>query len=169
MALRVQGLVEGDLDRLQEAVAVLAPAPRRLEHARALVDLGAALRRANRRADARAELAAGMELADRCGATALAARARGELVACGARPRRLQRTGVDSLTPSELRVAQLAASGLTNREIAQALFVTRKTVETHLAGVYRKLGVNDRGGLPAKLQEGVPDAKPAAPREAVAS
>jgi len=133
-----------------------------------LVDLGAALRRANRRADAREELAAGMELADRCGATALAARAHEELVACGARPRRLQRTGVDALTPSELRVAQLAASGLTNREIAQALFVTRKTVETHLAGVYRKLGVNDRGGLPAKLQEGVPDAKPPARREAVA-
>jgi DNA-binding CsgD family transcriptional regulator len=168
MALRIAGLVTGDLELLREAVATLAPSPRRLEHARALVDLGAALRRANRRAGARGELAAGMELADRCGAAALAARARAELVACGARPRRLQRTGVDALTPSELRVAQLAATGLTNREIAQALFVTRKTVETHLAGVYRKLGVNERGGLPAKLREGVPDAKPRSVEEALA-
>ena len=125
------------------------------------MDLGAALRRANRRAEAREELAAGMELAHRCGADALAARAREELVACGARPRRLVRTGVDALTPSELRVAQLAAAGHSNREIAQALFVTRKTVETHLGGIYRKLGVNAREHLAGKLQDPPPDAKPA--------
>ena len=87
-----------------------------------------------------------------------AARARGGCV----------RTGVDALTPSELRVAQLAAAGHSNREIAQALFVTRKTVETHLGGIYRKLGVNAREHLAAKLQDPPPDAKPRAAREAVA-
>ena len=152
----------------EAAVGALAPSPRRLEHARALVDLGAALRRANRRAEAREPLADGMDLAHRCGADVLAARARDELVACGARPRRLLRTGVDALTPSELRVAQLAAAGHSNREIAQALFVSRKTVETHLGGIYRKLGVNAREHLGAKLQDPPPDAKPAPPMEAVA-
>ena len=100
--------------------------------------------------------------------TPLAARAREELVACGARPRRLVRTGVDALTPSELRVAQLAAAGHSNREIAQALFVTRKTVETHLGGIYRKLGVNAREQLAGKLQDPPPDAKPRRGPEAVA-
>jgi DNA-binding CsgD family transcriptional regulator len=169
MALRAQGLVTGEVERLQAAVAALAPTPRRLEHARALVDLGAALRRANRRAEAREPLAAGMDLAQRCGATSLAARAREELVACGARPRRLLRSGVDALTPSELRVAQLAAAGRSNREIAQTLFVTRKTVETHLGGVYRKLGVNAREQLGPKLQDPPPDANRPAGQEAVAS
>ncbi len=168
MALRIQGLVTGELELLRAGVDALAPSPRRLEYARARVDLGAALRRANRRADAREELAAGMELAHHCGADALAARARDELVACGARPRRLVRTGVDALTPSELRVAQLAAAGQSNREIAQALFVTRKTVETHLGGIYRKLGVNAREHLAGKLQDPPPDAKATAGREAVA-
>jgi ATP/maltotriose-dependent transcriptional regulator MalT len=168
MALRAQGLIEGDLELLRRAVDTLAPTPRRLEHARALVDLGAALRRANRRAEAREPLAAGMDLAHRCGATALVERARVELRACGARPRRVVRSGVDALTTSELRVARLAAAGLTNREIAQTLFVTRKTVETHLAGVYRKLGVNARERLAEKVQGASPDASPARAREAVA-
>jgi DNA-binding CsgD family transcriptional regulator len=168
MALRAHGLVAGDLESLRAAVAALASSPRRLEHARALVDLGAALRRTNRRAEAREPLATGMDLAHRCAADVLAARARAELVACGARPRRLLRSGVDALTPSELRVAQLAAAGHSNREIAQALFVTRKTVETHLAGIYRKLGVNAREHLAAKLQDPPPEAKAAAGREAVA-
>jgi DNA-binding CsgD family transcriptional regulator len=168
MALRVQGVIEGDLKLLRRAVDALAPTPRRLEHTRALVDLGAALRRANRRAEAREPLAAGMELAHRCGATALVERARVELRACGARPRRVMRSGVDALTTSELRVAQLAAAGLTNREIAQTLFVTRKTVETHLAGVYRKLGVNARERLAEKVQGASPEASAPPARERVA-
>ncbi len=168
MTLRAHGLIAGDVGTLREAVRALAASPRRLEHARTLVDLGATLRRANRRAEAREPLADGMDLAHRCGADALAQRAREELLACGARPRRLLRTGVDALTPSELRVAQLAAAGHSNREIAQALFVSRKTVETHLGGIYRKLGVNAREHLAAKLQDPPPDAKPAAAREAVA-
>jgi DNA-binding CsgD family transcriptional regulator len=78
------------------------------------------------------------------------------------------RSGVDALTTSELRVAQLAAAGLTNREIAQTLFVTRKTVETHLAGVYRKLGVNARERLAEKVQGASPEASAPPARERVA-
>ncbi len=92
-----------------------------------------------------------MEFAQRCGATALSRRAHDELVAAGARPRRLVVSGVEALTASERRVADLAADGLTNREIAQALFVTEKTVEGHLSHVYMKLDVKSRSQLPAAL------------------
>jgi DNA-binding CsgD family transcriptional regulator len=71
--------------------------------------------------------------------------------ATGARPRRMVRTGVDALTPSELRVARMAATGMTNREIAQALFVTARTVETHLTHAYPKLGIVSREDLGAAL------------------
>ena len=104
-----------------------------------------------RRADAREPLAAGMELAHRCAAVPLAARAREEFVATGARPRRAVRTGADALTPSELRVARMAAGGMTNREIAQGLFVTPRTVETHLTHAYGKLGITSRDGLGSAL------------------
>jgi tetratricopeptide (TPR) repeat protein len=124
LALRALGLVDGSVEALREAVAVLAATPARLEHARALVDLGAVLRRGNQRSAARAELARGQELARRCGADALVDRAREELTAAGARPRTFALTGVESLTPAERRVAKLAASGLSNRDVAQSLFVT---------------------------------------------
>ena len=87
----------------------------------------------------------------RCGALRLAGRAREELVAAGARPRRAALSGRDALTPSERRVAQLAADGMTNREIAQALFVTEKTVETHLGRAFMKLGVRSRKQLAQAL------------------
>jgi DNA-binding CsgD family transcriptional regulator len=154
IALRAAGLVEGGaegVELLREAVAELEGSPARLEHARALTDLGAAMRRRGRRALAREPLRRGLDLAQRCGAVALAARAHAELVATGARPRRLVLRGVDALTPSERRVSDLAADGLTNREIAQALFVTEKTVETHLAHVFRKLDLGSRSQLPAAL------------------
>jgi DNA-binding NarL/FixJ family response regulator len=125
--------------------------------ARALTELGAALRRGNRRADAREPLAAGLELAERCGASALAERAREELIATGARPRRAMRTGVDALTPGERRVASLAAGGQTNRDIAQALFVTEKTIETHLSHAYRKLDIHSRSQLTSALAARPPD------------
>ena len=96
----------------------------------------------------------GLELAAACGASALAEHARTELRAAGARPRRVARSGVDSLTPSERRVAALAAEGLTNAEIAQALFVTVRTVEMHLSAVYRKLEIASRAGLPARSRRG---------------
>jgi DNA-binding CsgD family transcriptional regulator len=149
-ALHAAGLLErGErgVDLMNEATAVLADAPAPLERAHALIDLGAALRRAGRRADAREPLREGQDAAFRCGATALVDRAREELAAAGARPRSLVVTGVEALTPSERRVARMAAEGLANPEIAQALFVSRKTVEMHLSHAYRKLSIGSRAEL----------------------
>ena len=157
VALRAAGLVEegaGGLDLLRESADVLAGSPALLERARSVTELGAALRRANRRAEARGLLEEGLELAQRCGAAPVAERAHAELLATGARPRRLVRTGVESLTASERRVAQMAAEGMTNREIAQALFVTPKTVEMHLSNAYRKLDIRARSQLAGALGGG---------------
>jgi DNA-binding CsgD family transcriptional regulator len=154
IALRVRGLVEGGsngIDSLRESVDVLAASPARLEHARALTDLGAALRRSGAKSEARDHLRLGLDLAADCGATGLANRARSELVAAGGKPRRERISGIDSLTPQEHRIAELAAGGQSNREIAQALFLTRKTIETHLSNVYAKLGIRSRAELTAAL------------------
>jgi DNA-binding CsgD family transcriptional regulator len=129
------------LELLAEAVRVGRAAPPRLEYVNALVDLGAATRRANQRTAARPPLREGVELAEHGGATALARRASEELVATGARSRRVILRGIEALTPSERRVADLAAGGLTTRQIAHVLFVTPKTVEFHLRHVYRKLDI----------------------------
>jgi DNA-binding CsgD family transcriptional regulator len=156
IALRAHALVEGGeslVPRLGEAADVLERSPARLEHARALVDLGAALRRAGSRAEARGILERGGETAWRCGARPLVGRARTELRAAGGPSSDPFGTRVEQLTVSERRVAELAAEGLTNPEIAQALFVTRKTIETHLGHVYRKLGVRGRGRLARALGE----------------
>jgi DNA-binding CsgD family transcriptional regulator len=153
VALRAGALVNGTpVDRLREAVDVLAGSPARLEHARALTDLGAALRRENRRAEARGTLEEARDLADRCGATALAETARTELRAAGGRSGDPFGDPLAQLTVSERRVAELAAEGRSNPEIAQALFVTRKTVETHLGHVYRKLDIAGRGELARALR-----------------
>ncbi|SEG63455.1 regulatory protein, luxR family [Nonomuraea solani] len=149
-ALRVAGLVARpgpDLGLLAEACHTLQETPAVLEHARALVDLGAALRRAGRRNECRQPLRQGLELADRMHARLLAERARTELHAAGVRPRRAAVTGIDALTPAERRVALLALHGHSNSQIAQALFVTIKTVETHLARAYRKLAITNRRQL----------------------
>jgi DNA-binding CsgD family transcriptional regulator len=152
VALRAGALVHGaPVDRLREATDVLAGSHARLEHARALVDLGAAMRRDNRRAEARGALEEGLDLAERCDAAALAETARTELLAAGGRSSDPFGEGVAQLTVSERRVAELAAEGRSNPEIAQALFVTRKTVETHLGHVYRKLDIGGRGELPQVL------------------
>ena len=150
VALRVAGLCHGGkrgLGLLEESVEVLQDSPASLERATSLCELGAALRRARRRVDSRPHLREAVELAHRCGAQPLAERARTELVASGARPRRVALSGVESLTASELRVCQLAADGMSNAEIAQALFVTRRTVETHLGNAYRKLEITSRAEL----------------------
>ncbi|MGN6170584.1 MAG: helix-turn-helix transcriptional regulator, partial [Solirubrobacteraceae bacterium] len=150
------GLAEGGprgLELLRESVTVREGSPALLERARSLGELGAALRRSGRRGDAREPLAEALDLAARCGARPLAARVREELNATGARPRREWRTGVEALTPGELRVARLAAEGQTNREIAQTLYVTLKTVEAHLARGYAKLGITARSELPEGLGE----------------
>src|SRR5579884_1156034 len=144
-ALRVLGACEGGeagMARLRLAVELGEAAPPRLETVHALVDWGAALRRNNERAAAREPLLRAVDLAQRGGALALVERARVELAATGARPRRgALLSGPASLTPSERRIALLAAEGRSNREIAGTLFVTPKTVEYHLRNAYRKLGI----------------------------
>ncbi|HET9673553.1 MAG TPA: LuxR C-terminal-related transcriptional regulator, partial [Gaiellaceae bacterium] len=139
----VVGGVEGE-PHLHEALAILEGSPAKLARARALYELGASLRRRNQRAEGRDHLRRVLELATACGAAELAEQAKEELLASGARPRTTAISGAESLTPSESRVARMAAEGLTNREIAQALFVTPKTVEVHLGSAYRKLGISSR-------------------------
>jgi DNA-binding CsgD family transcriptional regulator len=153
-ALRAAGLAEGGtrgIELLRQAVDVLEDSPARLDRARAMTDLGATLRRAGQRIQAREALRPALDLAHRCGALALTERTRTELIAAGGRPRRLVLTGLDALTPSERRVAQLAATGLPNREIAQHLSVTARTVEGHLTHSYQKLDITSREQLPAAL------------------
>jgi DNA-binding CsgD family transcriptional regulator len=153
--LRRRGVVLGDQageESLREAVAVVEGSTAKLERAHALVELGAMLRRTGRRREAREPLRDGLELARICGAPPLAERAEHELRATGASPRNVIRLGFDSLTTSERRVSQMAASGLSNKQIAQALFVTVKTVETHLSRSYQKLDVTSRVKLAAALR-----------------
>jgi DNA-binding CsgD family transcriptional regulator len=150
-ALRIQGLVLDEPDLLADAERALAGSLAHLDHARSLIDLGAALRRRGARVRSREPLLAGMETAHRCGAQPLVERAITELRAAGARPRSVVRTGVAALTPSERRIAELAAAGRSNREIAGELFVTKATVETHLRSIFRKLDVRSRGQLRSRL------------------
>jgi DNA-binding CsgD family transcriptional regulator len=156
IALRAHALVGPPADRpdgLAAALDVLAASPARLEHARVLLDLGATLRAAGKRTAARDPLLEALALSARCGATALERRARAELAAIGVRPRNTDRSGSHSLTPSERRVVELAATGGTNRDIAQTLFVTEKTVETHLGRAFRKLDISSRRQLPDVLAQ----------------
>ena len=153
-ALRAAGLVEGGadgIDLLRESAMAVEGSAATYERARSLAALGAALRRAGHRRDAREPLREALDIADRGGALRLAITAREELVSAGARPRRAALNGRDALTPSERRVAALAADGLSNREIAQALFVTVRTVEGHLTQTYMKLDVGCREQLAAAL------------------
>jgi DNA-binding CsgD family transcriptional regulator len=154
IALRCHGIAAGGrqgIGLLEESVGVLDGSGARLEHARCLCELGAALRRAGRRGAAAASLREALDLAAQCAADALAARAREELRAAGARPRRDVMRGRDALTASELRIAQMAAAGATNRQIAQSLFLTLRTVETHLTHAYRKLDIGSRTELAGAL------------------
>jgi DNA-binding CsgD family transcriptional regulator len=156
VALRASALVGAPEDRLavlREAVECLERSPGALDRARALIDLGGELRRGGQRRDARERLRVGLDLAHRCEASALAARAHEELVAAGARPRRERLSGSEALTPRERQVALLAARGVRNREIAQRLFITQKTVEWHLGNAFRKLELHSRDSLIGALGE----------------
>jgi DNA-binding CsgD family transcriptional regulator len=156
IAFRTLGLIEhgqAQLDLLRAATRELERSPALLERARAQLELGAALRRAGQRTESRQPLRTALDLADRCGAVPVAQRAREELLAAGGRPRRARISSVEALTASELRVARRAASGHTNREIAEELFVTVKVVEKHLASAYRKLGIQGRGELAGLLSQ----------------
>jgi len=160
LALRAAGLVtrgSAGAVHLAESVRLLERAGTAVDLARTLTEHGALLRRAGRRSDARGPLRRALDLATRCGALAIARRAREELVAAGAKPRRERISGVEALTASELRVVQLAAQGLTNRQIAQALFITMRTVSAHLGHVYAKLNIDDRAGLAAVMSGAPPN------------
>jgi DNA-binding CsgD family transcriptional regulator len=148
-ALAQAGSREERIERLRSALELLDGPSARLERARVLTDLGAAERRTGLSREAKASLAEALELATVCHAAPVAERARSELLAAGARPRRTPLHGRDALTASEARVARLAAQGLSNTAIAQTLFISRKTVEKHLANAYRKLGIASRGELDA--------------------
>lgn len=152
-AVALTGDPEHRASMLEAAVAVLDGAGARLDQAYAVVDHGADLRARGRRSDAREALLAGLDLADRCGSTRLAARAVEELHTVGARPRRARRSGADALTATERRVAGMAAAGMSNVEIAQDLFVTRKAVEKHVSAVLAKLGIGSRKLISEALGE----------------
>ena len=134
---------------IEESVAVLADSPARLEYGWSLAALGTSLRHARKTSEAREPLSEALGIAQRASAIGLERHVREELAAAGAAPRATDFQGMDALTPSERRVAGLAVEGMTNREIAQALFVTPKTVEVHLSNVYKKLDVKSRKDLPA--------------------
>jgi DNA-binding CsgD family transcriptional regulator len=154
VALRAAGLIEGGssgLEQLEEAVVLLDGAGTDLELARTLIEHGAALRRVGHRRESRLPLRRGLDLAASRGALALAERAHEELLAAGGRPRRERFRGADALTASELRVARMAVNGMTNRQIAQALFVTIRTVTTHLGHTYQKLDITGRDQLAVEL------------------
>jgi DNA-binding CsgD family transcriptional regulator len=154
-SLRVLGTIlrADGIELLEEACALLEGVPARLEHAKALGALGAALRRAGKPTEAREPLRRALELADVCGAQLLVNDVRTEIYATGARPRTTALRGVRALTASERRVADLAAAGQANRDIAQTLYVTPKTVEVHLSNAYRKLGIGSRRELARALAE----------------
>ena len=149
-ALQALGALQGGeegLETLRMAVATLESSPAALRRAQAMIDYGGALRRTGKRRAARDPLLAGRDLAHRLGAEELAKRATEELLAAGARPRRTAVRGAAALTPRERQAADLAAQGLSNREIAERLFVTVKTVEWHLRHSYAKLDVRSRRDL----------------------
>ncbi len=155
-ALHALGRIEepgGRVEAFEEAVACLERTEHTLELATALVDLGAALRRGRRRKDARDPLRRALDLAGRCGAAQLVRRAERELGATGAKPRRQAMSGLGALTPREQQVANLVGEGMSNREIAETLFVTAKTVEWHLRHIFEKLSVDAREELRAALEE----------------
>ncbi len=149
VALRAAGLLAQGSQRerlLGQAVDALAGSGAVLEHARALVSLGVELRHRGRGAaeSSRDVLRRGHDLASRCQATRLAQFAQTELRLAGGRPRRAALTKPESLTPGERRVVDLVAGGMSNRQVAQSLFLTEKTVETHLGHAYAKLGISSR-------------------------
>ena len=146
--------------RLERAVAMVESSPAQLEHVRCLVDLGTALRRTNRRSEARAPLLRALHLADANGMVLLARRARSECEAAGGRPRRPASSGPRSLTAAEDRVVQLAIAGHSNSEIAAELYVTRRTVETHLTHAFTKLGIAGRTELSRAMDGAVVDPLP---------
>lgn len=158
IALRALGLVTGGaegLAMLHRAVGMLEGTTAKYDYAQAAADFGAQARAAGDLTRARTHLQQAVSVAHEIGATAVADAALAELRALGDRPRGPAFRGVDALTPTERRVADLAAQGMTNRAIASHLFVGLRTVEVHLTNVYRKLGIDGRPGLAEALARAV--------------
>jgi DNA-binding CsgD family transcriptional regulator len=154
-ALRAVGMADPGstgTTTLRAAVDVHAGAPTRLEYARSLVALGTRLRRERQQLEARELLRKGLDVAFRRGGVLVANQARDELVAAGGKPRRDAIQGAEALTGRERRIAELAVQGLTNRQIAQTLFLSARTVEHHLRNIYRKLGIRGRDELESGLE-----------------
>ncbi|WP_267244052.1 AAA family ATPase [Streptomyces sp. PR69] len=165
-ALRVLGLLtpgKARLKLLTEAAAALKESGATVEEARALRDLGRELMRTRRTREAREQLRSALALAERSGAGLLVEELRRDLTEAGAKPRRETEIGPEALTPAERRAALLAAEGLTNKEIAHRLYVTRRTVEMHLSRVYRKLSISDRRHLGTAVGAEQPFPPPPAP------
>ena len=153
-AARMRALVaprEHAISLLEDARTHFAASQARLELARCLTELGARRRAAGERRAARSILRDAHDAAHACRATALCERARAELLLAGGRPRPATGAGLGALTPAERRVADLAASGATNREIARRLYLSPKTIEMHLRSAYRKLDLRGRDGLATAL------------------
>ena len=154
-SMHVVALARGDehgLALLRDAVALLENSSARLDLAYALADLAAELNRSGRRREGRDAARRAMNLAGECGAIVLAERATAELHAGPGRRARTELTGRNALTAAEWRVCSQAAEGHTNREVAQALFVTEKTIERHLSSAYQKLGIRSRFQLAAAIR-----------------
>jgi DNA-binding CsgD family transcriptional regulator len=153
-ALQCEGLATGDTERLLEAVAAHRRGPRPLELGRACEDAATALARAGQPAEAIRWFDEALELYERLEAARDAARVEAGLRAAGRRrgrrgPRGRPRSGWASLTPTEVKVAELVAEGLSNPEIADRLFVSRHTVHTHVSHILAKLGLGSRVELAA--------------------
>jgi DNA-binding CsgD family transcriptional regulator len=156
MSLRTAALAIGGDDGLallREAVSVLESSSAKLELAHALADLGAELNRSGRRTEGRDAQRRAISLAGQCGAVALAESAMAGLHAGPGRRARIELTGPNALTAAERRVCRQVAEGQTNREVAQTLFVTEKTVERHLSSAYQKLGIRSRFQLASAIGE----------------
>jgi DNA-binding CsgD family transcriptional regulator len=149
LLLAAEGDLDGSLQSLEAAMVAHQRVPIPFERARTLLTLGSTLRRAKRKAAPRASLAEALAVFERLGTRLWADKARAELARVGGRPP----AGSD-LTPSERRLAELVVEGRPNKEIAAALFVTPKTVETNLSRLYRKLGVRSRTELAHRFTEG---------------
>jgi DNA-binding CsgD family transcriptional regulator len=151
LALRCRALVEGELQDFEAALAEHGRWDNPFERARTELVYGEFLRRRKLRAEARAQLRAALLAFEAVGAVVWADRARTELRATGERARRRQPSTRDELTPQELNVARLVCEGLTNREIAERLFLSPKTIESHLVRIFRKTDVRSRTELTVAL------------------
>lgn len=153
-ALRCRGLADADVDLLLEAVEVSRDAPRRLDHAMACEEAAGLLAEAGHSEQARTLLTEALALVEPRGAARAAGRIEASLRTLGVRrgrrgPRRRPATGWEALTDTERRVTDLVAEGLTNPQVGARLFISRRTVETHLSHVFAKLGVSSRVELAA--------------------